>query len=404
MTDGSGTTDLLRTLTCPVCSHHVAIALFNSGAGLDVVRCVDCGHAFNAGRDRADAVPHADRPTRALRGAPGWQDHVRAVRDETLGRLNGAPVVMEVGHGDGAFLAALAESRPKGRYVGFDPEGIADAPHPAVDLRPEPFLALRALAEVTPDLIVVRYVMEYLTHPLGFLQQLAFAAAWSGIQPMVFVEVPCIDRALETGRTFDFDRALTSYFTTASFMRMLSRCGVVEQRIGHGHQKDVLYAFVRLGRGQPQIQHARAAEAFRSTARESLGRLRRQLDGLAAAGRSVAIWGGTGEAAAFIAQVGADALRFPVVIDADEEAIGTRVPGTGQEIRPPAWLRDHPADVVIIPAARRARDIVREMSVLDIRCDTVLVEDRGRLIDYVPATREPLARDAADRLPALASR
>jgi hypothetical protein len=395
--------DLLRPVTCPACGHHVAVTLFGGEAeplesltrpgratptravsrrALDVIRCVDCGHVFNAASDHA-AVPHADQRSRTFNGAPGWPEHVRAVRDEMLARLPGNPVVVEVGHGDGRFLTVLAEARPTGRYVGFDPHGVATAGHPAVELRRDWFVATRELANLGPHLIVSRYMMEYLTHPLGFIQELAFAAARSGIQPVLYLEVPCIDRALETGRTFDFDHEHTSYFTTTSFMRMLSRCGVVEQRIGHGYQKEVVYAFVRFGRGQAQVEHARAAEAFRNTAHESLAHLHRQLDALAASGRSLAIWGGTGEAAAFIAQSGMDADRFPIVIDSDADAIGTFVPGTGQEIRSPEWLRAHRVDVVIIPAQRRARDVVREMAASDIRCDRVLVELRGRLVAYV---------------------
>ncbi len=327
-------TELLRGMTCPACGHHVAVPLFRSEAepALDVVRCVDCGHAFNAA-----AASHADPQHRTFSGGPGWPEHVRAVRDEMLGRLPAAPVVVEVGHGDAQFLTALAEARPAGRYVGFDPHGATDAGHPAIDLRREHFVAARALAELSPHVIVNRYVMEYLAHPLGFIQEFAFAAAASGIQPVLYLEVPCIDRALEKGRTFHFDHRHTSYFTTASFMRMLSRCGPVEQRIGHGYHGEVVY-------------------------------------------------------------------RFPLVVDSDAATVGTMVAGTGQEIRSPDWLRAHPVDVVIIPMHRRAHDIVREMAAADIRCDTILIEDRGRLIDYSIQARDGMLRDACERVPALASR
>jgi hypothetical protein len=374
--------DLSRTARCPACGHNVAVLLFHAEVepAAEIVRCVDCGHVFNASPNRA-VVLSADRPSRTFTGGHGWTEHVRGVRDEMLARLPSTPMVVEIGHGNGDFLASLAEARSTGRYVGFDPDGIAEAFDAAIELRPERFVATRALAELSPHIVVCRYVLEYLTHPLGFVQELAFAAAWAGIQPLLYLEVPCIDRALETGRTFDFDPAHTSYFTTASFMRMLSRCSPVEQRIGHGYQRDVLYAFVRLGRGQTQVEHARAAEAFRGAARESLARLRRQLDALVASGRSVAIWGGTGEAAAFIAQAGADAMRFPVVVDSDADTVGSIVPGTGQMIRSPEWLREHPVDVIIIPTHRRAPDIVREMAAADIRCEAVLVENGGRLVE-----------------------
>jgi len=92
--------------------------------------------------------------------------------------------------------------------------------------------------------------------------------------------------------------------------------------------------------------------------------------------------------------------RFPVVVDSDPDAVGTFVPGTGQEIHSHEGLRGHHVGVVIIPAHRRAAEIVRTMAACDIRCDTVLVEDRGRLVDYVAAS----SRAVGDAAPALASR
>ena len=411
MTSGHDSTNVVHAATCPACGHPVAVQLFTTEEPgrsrpshrptrrpLEVVRCVDCGHAFNAGCEPT-AVGPADRPCRTFSGAPGWAEHVRAVRDEILGRVPNTPTVIEIGHGTAEFLTGLAEARPTGRYIGFDPRGATEGSHAALELHADRFVATRALAELTPHLIVSRYVIDYLANPLAFVQELAFAAAWSGIQPVLYLEVPCIDRALETGRTFGFDHEHTSYFTTASFMRMLSRCGLVEQRIGHAYQREVLYAFVRLGRGHTQLEHTRAVDTFRGRAREALARVRRQLDGLAASGRTVAIWGGTGEAAAFIAQVGADAHRFPIVIDSDAEAIGTYVPDTGQQIRSPEWLRENPVDVVIVAVQRSARDVMREITASGIRCDTIMLENGGRLVDHVAESR-PLRRQS---LAALAS-
>jgi hypothetical protein len=305
------------------------------------------------------------------------------VRDEILARVPATPVVVGGGHGDGHVLEALAEARPGGRYIGFDPHGRTESRHPALELRGTPFVAGRDVPDLRPDLIVSRHVLEHLMNPLGFVQAVSFAAACATIQPALYLEVPCIDRALETGRTFDFYYEHNSHFTTASLMRMLSRCGVVEQRIGHGYHREVVYAFVRVGRGRAQVEHAQVARRFRGEALAASAVIRRQLDALAASGRSVAIWGGTGKAAAFIAQAGADAGRFPIVVDSDADKVGTFVPGTGQPIRSRDWLSTHPVDVVVIPSHWRARDIVREMATARITYETVLIEFRGRLVDYL---------------------
>jgi len=418
MTSGDDASDLVRAVTCPACGHHVAVPFLDGEPAplatlawpttaeeaqalarlpLDFVRCVECGHVFNAAFDYA-AVPYADRPNRMFNRAPGWGEHLRAVRDEMLAMLPAAPLVVEIGHGDGHFLEALAGDRPAGRYVGFDPHGAARAGHPGVEYRRSLFVPARDVAALRPDLIVSRHVMEHLTNPLGFIQQLAFAAAWAGVEATLYLEVPCIDRALETGRTFDFYYEHNSHFTTASFTRMLSRCGVARLWIGHGYGGEVVSAFVRLAPDAAQAAHARAALAFRDEARRSDARLRAQIDALAASGRSIAVWGGTGKAAAFIARAGVDAARFPIVVDSDTDKVGTFVPGTGQEIRSPSWLLDHPVDVVIVPAHWRARDIVREMAAGGLADPTVLIEHRGSLVDYFTAPH-PYRDDVATPTP-----
>lgn len=111
--------------------------------------------------------------------------------------------------------------------------------------------------------------------------------------------------------------------------------------------------------------------------------IRAQLADLHASGRRVAIWGGTGKSAAFMNRHGVDAERFPTVVDSDPAKVGTHVPGTGQQIRFRDWLLDHPVDVVLIPPQWRARDIMEEMARHGIRCEAVLIEHGGRLIDFV---------------------
>jgi hypothetical protein len=402
----------MRATTCPACGYHVAVAFFDGGAQplatlgwprsadearsmdrlpLDFVRCVECGHVFNAAFDY-QAVPYSDRPNLMFNRGVGWSEHLAEVRHLLLRHLPERPVVVEIGYGDGHLLQALAAARPVGRYVGFDPHGAVGASAGLLELRRALFVPERHVAELRPDLIISRHVLEHLTNPVGFIQALSFAAAWAGIEPAFFLEVPCIDRAVATGRTVDFYYEHNSHFTTESFTRMLSRCAVTPEHLGHGYGGEVIFGLVRLGRCPGQVARTRAALEFHAGARAALAAIRRQLDELYTSGRSVAIWGGTGKSAAFMVQAGADAGRFPVVVDSDPQKVGTFVPGTGQEIRSSHWLIDHPVDVLIIPPQWRARDIVREIAHSGIVCDTVLIEHGGRLVDYF-ADPHPYPRD-----------
>lgn len=405
----------LREVPCPACAHQVAVSFFDGGAQplatlgwpgsaeeahamerlpLDFVRCVECGHVFNAAFDYR-AVPYSTKPNLMFNRAPGWSQHLETTRQVLLDRLPPAPVVIEIGHGDGHFLNALAAARPEGRYMGFDPHGATTSAREQVDLRPGLFVPARDLAGLKPDLIVSRHVLEHPTNPVGFIQQLSFAAAWAGFSPALFVEVPCIDRALATGRTFDFYYEHNSHFTTDSFRRMLARCGCTIEHLGHGYDREVVYALVRLSARPPQLAHATAALGFRDRAARARDTLRAELRDLAETGETVAVWGGSGTSAAFMGQAGADAERFPLVVDSDRDKVGTFVPGTGQEIRFRDWLSTHPVDVVIIPTHWRACDIVREMATHGITCSRVLIEFEGRLVDYFSSAHPYPVDDAA---------
>jgi hypothetical protein len=161
---------------------------------------------------------------------------------------------------------------------------------------------------------------------------------------------------------------------------MLERAQVATDLIAHGYDGEVIYAVGRLSEHAAHVDRAAAAVSFDQAVRATALQIQAQLMPLAQ--RRTAIWGGTGKAAAFINAHGLDAERFPTVVDSDPEKVGTYVPGAGQVIRGRNWLVAHPAEVIIIPAHWRARDIVAEMAAAGIAADLVLIEHGGRLIDY----------------------
>jgi len=394
------TSDLLHEATCPACGHHVAVAFFKGQQPLatiawprseaearampllplDFVRCVDCGHVFNIAFDYA-AVPYSEKPNLMFNKGALWSGFLAGVRESLLVRLPDRPMVVEIGHGDGSFIAALAEARPDGRYIGFDPNGTATKFGPVV-LRPELFDPGRHLTELRPDLIISRHVMEHLTNPLGFLQRLSFAAAHAGVSCLIYLEVPCIDRVIETGRTVDLYYEHNSQFTSTSFDRMLGRCASRVEEIGHGYDGEVIFGLARIGGSLEQVATAAEAALYSDAAQRAERVVRHQLAALHATRRPVAIWGGTGKSAAFMNRYAVDAARFPTVVDSDPAKVGTFVPGTGQEIRYRDWLLAHPVHSIIIPPQWRAADIIAEMDNAGIVAEHVAIEHNGRLIDY----------------------
>ncbi len=394
--------DLLRTATCPACGHHVAVPFYDGGEQplatvawprnaadarsmkqlpLEFLRCVDCGHVYNCRFDYAE-VPYSQKPNLMFNKGAVWTDHLREIRDLILKVLPDQPTVVEVGCGEGHLLRALAIERPQARYVGFDPSNAINRGNGLIEGRRELFVPAKHLAELRPDLIVSRHVLEHLMNPLGFVQAISFAASWENIETRLFIEVPCIDHVIRLGRTVDFFYEHNSNFTMISLERLLRRCASDVEVVARSYNDEVVYGVAQFRRREDQVRFATEAAAFGQRASRNRQAMRADIDRLAESGRRVAIWGGTGKAAAFINQFGLDARRFPLVIDSDLEKAGTYVPGTGQEILYRDFLLQYPADVIVIATQWRAGDIVAEIERCGITYQTIVLEHEGRLVDY----------------------
>ncbi|MEZ6045332.1 MAG: hypothetical protein R3C11_07060 [Planctomycetaceae bacterium] len=269
-----------------------------------------------------------------------------------------------------------------GSLLWFRPNALIETGGGLIEARATYFVPNQHIAELKPDLIISRHVLEHLMNPLGFVQQVAFASSWEKIQTKLYIEVPCIDRVFDINRTIDFYYEHRSHFTSNSLARMLERCSSEVEMIATGYNNEVVMGLASFGTETDAVDIANEAINFSLGAIAAKDRVRQQLSNLQSAGKTIAIWGGTGKAASFINQFDLDEINFPLIVDSDAAKVGTHVPGMGQEIRYRDLLLREPVDVILIATQWRARDIAMEIESAGIKAETVLVEWCGELIDY----------------------
>lgn len=350
---------------------------------LSFMRCVHCGHVFN--RDfRYGEVPYSSKPNLMFNHGIKWAEHIDHVNDVLTQHLPASPTVVEIGCGDGCFLRSLAEKLTTGRYVGFDPNETFRRDE-QVEFRGELFDPARHLAELQPDALVCRHVLEHLENPLEFLDGIAVAVAYLGFDTRLLAEVPCIDRAIESGRVADFYYEHNSHFTTQSFRAMLQRSGAALETLERRYNDEVLCAVVLFPGSKQVTDLAIETNRFRQNADSRKRSICVQLDQLVDQGVRVAIWGGTGKGAAFMNYYDVDAERFPLVVDSDPNKCNSYVPGTGQRIQYRDVLLSIAPEVIIVPMQWRARDIQLEIKQAGIGCQQLLIEHAGRLVELSQA-------------------
>ena len=348
---------------------------------LDYVQCPNCSHVWNRSFSY-DAIPYADSPNRMYNKGGIWSGHLAQTRDLVLSKLPLNPTVVDIGCGEGHFVRGLSDAcNGKGRFVGFDPSATEETGL-GIEFHATLFEPLTHIADVMPDAIVMRHVLEHLMDPTAFVEQLAWGASTLEKPVYFFAEVPCIDRVFETDRLADFFYEHPSQFSSQSFAQLMSAAGEIVA-LETGYDGEVVYALVHLGVDHKRTAATGQSHSFLERSSANCERIRRQLDDLASRGVSVAVWGGTGKAAAFMHQFGVDAARFPLVVDSDPDKAGTFVPGTGQEIVYRDVLKTKPIETLIIPTQWRAKDIIAEMGREGIVADTILIEHNGCLINFL---------------------
>jgi SAM-dependent methyltransferase len=303
--------------------------------------------------------------------ATRWIDRY-GLRDKTI---------LEIGCGKGEFLTLMCELG-NNRGIGIDPSYQPwRNTSPAVgrmrfinDLYSEKYTNLDA------DVIMCRHTLEHIGRTHEFISMIRRAIG-DRKEMLVLFELPDVVRVLKEAAFWDIYYEHCSYFSPGSLARSFRSCGFELLELGrdYGDQYLLLAAKPSDGPTKPSLplendlgEMQRTVARFKRTVNDSIEQWRSMILGAKSKGQKVVIWSALSKAVSFLTtlKVG-DAIEFAT--DINPHRHGRFLPITGQEIKPPEFLRQYKPDYVILMNPIYTAEVQRDLDKMGVKAKIMAV-------------------------------
>ncbi len=322
---------------------------------LDLAFCARCGFIWNRAFDPS-RLEYSQRYDNSLDYSPVFQDYAQQLARrliDTYG-IRGKEVV-ELGCGKGHFLTLLCEAGGN-RGIGFDPsyEGARIQSPAAERITYVADFYGEKYTEHRGDLICCRHVLEHIPDPVGFLSMVRRTIG-DRRSAIVYFEVPNVRFILDQLSIWDIIYEHCNYFSAESLAEVFRRCGFKVLRLEETYSKQFLSLEARLSRDGENASApstsltdlCRTVNQFSQQVRERSQDWNSRLAEFARDGKRVALWGGGAKSVSFLNMLKID-KAIPYVVDINPHKQGRHLPGTGQRIVPPAYLKEFKPHSVVL--------------------------------------------------------
>ena len=333
-----------EALQCPVEEIHLAF-------------CSSCGAIYNRAFEPA-ALTYDNRYDNSLHFSPSFQRYAEQLADKLIFDFDlHDKAIVEVGCGKGEFLAMLC-ARGGNRGLGFDPtydSSRADT-NAGRGFRVVRDNYSQMHTDQPADFVCCRHVLEHVFEPRAFLADIR-----SGIRHRthcsVFFEVPNALFTLCGMGIWDIIYEHCFYYSAVPLTVLFSSCGfeVLKTYETFGGQYLCLEAKPAAVEGMASYQPSgndlaalsRAVDLFEKSYRSQIQGWRETLSCLCQSRMRVVLWGAGAKGATFLnALRGVSCVEY--IVDINPHKHGLFVPGTGQSVVAPDFLRQYKPDLVLI--------------------------------------------------------
>ncbi|MCL4552159.1 MAG: class I SAM-dependent methyltransferase [Candidatus Marsarchaeota archaeon] len=316
--------------------------------------CHACGFVSNVVFDPA-LTKYSSQHENAQTFSPTFGEYVQGLATNLVNRYDlREKDVIEIGCGKGDFLRLLCRLGHN-RCVGFGPSYVGERDRLVEGVTFIRDFYSERYAHYQADLICCRHVLEHIHHPADFLAGIRRSIGDRRGVAVAF-EVPSLTWILRNLTFWDIFYEHCSYFTTASLARLFmcsgfAVTGITEVFGGQylwleaspdGHSE---FELDRLGSSE---QTAQDIAYFTAHYSEKWEALTREIEFVSGSSKRCVVWGAGAKGVTFLNTLGIQLDTVPYVVDVNPRKQGAFIPGTGQQIVDPSFLRTYAPDVIFV--------------------------------------------------------
>ena len=263
--------------------------------------------------------------------------------------------ILEIGCGKGQFLATMCRLGDN-KGIGIDPAYVPDR-NPAEDLHGVEFLQefySEKHTDIEADVICCRHTLEHIESTWKFLTMLRRTIG-PRQKTLIFFEVPDVMCVLEEGRFWDIYYEHCTYFTAGSLAKLFRAVGfdIDDLYLDYDGQYIIVTAFATGGTSSPYLieekdmpQMLKAVENFHDRCIYTINYWQNMIGKDAHPAEKIVLWGSGSKAVAFLNTLEMK-TQIDYVVDINPYRQGKYIPGTGQKIVSPEFLKEYQPDKVI---------------------------------------------------------
>jgi SAM-dependent methyltransferase len=277
--------------------------------------------------------------------------------------------VVEVGCGQGEFLAMLAEMGDNHGY-GFDRVHRGERGGERVTFIKDFYGP--AYRQLEPDFVCCKMTLEHV-HDNGQFLRAMRQAMGDRPEAVIFFMIPEVTRILELRAFWDVYYEHCSYYSPGALARHFRLAGFDPIDLWCAYDDQYVLIAARPGDGtspiltteQPAAALAPKVQAFADGIAGDLAHWRQRLDQLHQSRQKTVLWGGGSKAVAFLTTLGVgDQIAYAV--DLNPARAGTFIAGTGHKIQAPEALQADPPDALIVMSPIYLPEITAQLDAMGV--------------------------------------